>query len=165
MLNKPSLVINTSPLVALAAALEDFQVLGEVVLLVVPGEVIAELENGADRDETARLVKAAAWCVLRPAFLNLPPALQAALGAGEAAVIHTALSEKISTVAIDERKGRRWAALHGLRVTGSLGLLLALRRRGLVPSMTQAIARMKAKGIHLSDDLVSEAIRLEGKEI
>jgi uncharacterized protein len=77
-------------------------------------------------------------------------------------VIHTALSEGISTVVIDERKGRRLATLHGLRVTGSLGLLLALRKKGLGPTIPQAITRMQSKGIHLSDRLVSEALRLAG---
>ncbi len=163
MPNKPLLVINTSPLVALAAALEDFNVLGEVASFLVPGEVLAELESGAGRDETARLVRAASCCLVRPLFTMLPPVLSGALGAGETAVIHTALTEMISTVVIDERKGRRMAAVHGLHVTGSLGLLLALRRRGLLASMPQAIARMKAKGIHLSDDLVDEALKLDSR--
>jgi predicted nucleic acid-binding protein len=162
MPNKPLVVINTSPLVALAAALDDFRVLGEVLSLVVPGEVMAELEAGSERDVAAKLVRAAPFCAVRSAFAVLPPALQRALGAGETAVIHTALAETISTVAIDERKGRRLATLHGLRVTGSLGLLLALRQRGFVPSMQQAIGRMKAKGIHLSEELANEAFRLEG---
>jgi predicted nucleic acid-binding protein len=161
MPNKPLLVVNTSPLVALVAALGDFQVLGEEVTLVVPGEVMAELEAGAERDETAKIIRSAAACTIRPRLAALPSALTGALGDGEAAVIHTALSEKIHTVAIDERKGRRWAGLHGLSVTGSLGLLLALRRRGLVPSLSQAIARMKTKGIHLSDELINEALRLD----
>ena len=126
-------------------------------------KVMAELESGAGRDETARLVGAASWCLVRPLFAMLPPVLSGALGAGETAVIHTALTEKISTVVIDERKGRRMAAMHGLRVTGSLGLLLALRRRGLLASMPLAIARMKAKGIHLSDDLVDEALKLDSR--
>ena len=107
MPKKPSLVIDTSPLVALAAALDDFQVLGEVATLVVPGEVMAELEAGMGRDETAGLVEAAAWCIIRPSWPALPQALRGALGLGEAAVIHTALTEKILTVAIDERKGDR----------------------------------------------------------
>jgi predicted nucleic acid-binding protein len=162
MQNKPSLVINTSPLVALAAALDDFHVLAGVVTLVVPGEVMAELEAGAGLDETAKLVRSAAWCAIRKPFATLPPALLGTLGSGEAGVNHTALSEGISTVVIDERKGRRLATLHGLRVTGSLGLLLALRKKGLGPTIPQAITRMQSKGIHLSDRLVSEALRLAG---
>lgn len=161
MPNKPSLVINTSPLVALAAALDDFQVLGDAVTLIVPGEVMSELEAGAGRDEPAQATRATRCCSIRPAFAVLPTALENGLGRGEAAVIHTALNERITTVVIDERKGRRVAALNGLQVTGSLGLLLALRQRGLVPSLSQLIARMKAKGIHLSDELVAEALRLE----
>jgi hypothetical protein len=82
MQNKPSLVINTSPLVALAAALNDFQVLSEVVTLVVPGEVMAELEAGAGLDETAKLVRSAAWCAIRKSFATLPPALLGTLGSG-----------------------------------------------------------------------------------
>lgn len=159
---KPSLVINTSPLVALAAALDDFGVIGEAANLIVPGEVLAELKAGADRDETAKLVEAAACCSVRAAFNALPPALNSTLGAGEAAVIHTALTEGIGTVIIDERKGRRMAALHGLRVTGSLGFLLALRQRGLGPTLPDAVNRMRTKGIHLSDALVQEALELAG---
>lgn len=162
MPNKPSLVINTSPLVALAAALDDFQVIGEVASLIVPGEVMAELQAGNARDDASIKTKSAPCCFLRASFASLPLALQSAVGQGEAAVIHTALTESIPTVVIDERKGRRLAALHGLRVTGSLGLLLALQRRGLLPSIRPAIVRMKAKGIHLGDDLVNEALRLEG---
>ena len=49
MPNKPLLVINTSPLVALAAALEDFQVLGEVASLIVPGEVMAAMREAENQ--------------------------------------------------------------------------------------------------------------------
>ena len=162
MPNKPSLVINTSPLVALMTGLDDFHVLGEVATLVVPGEVMAELQAGKARDDVAKRIASTPSCAIRANLPSLPLSLQSALGAGEAAVIHTALTESISTVVIDERKGRRTAALPGLRVTGSLGRLFALQRRGLVTSIRPAIARMKAKGIHLSDDLVNEALQLEG---
>jgi len=164
MPTKPSLVTNASPLVALVAALDDFSVVGKVATLVVPGEVLDELSTGAGRDATARIVQGANCCRIRPAYPALPVALASSLGLGEAAVIHTALSEAIPTVVMDERKGRRWAAMHGLQVTGSLGLLLALRRQGLIVSMTEATARMKSKGIHLSPALVAETLKLAGEK-
>ena len=163
MPNKPSLVVNTSPLVALAAALDDFHVLGEVAELVVPGEVMAELEAGADRDQAASIVRSANCCRVRPAFAALPPVFHGVLGPGEASVIHAAMTEGYGTVEIDERKGRRWAELHGLRVTGSLGLLLALRRRQLIPSLRTATDRLAAKGIHLDPALVSAVLELESR--
>jgi len=163
MPTKPSLVTNASPLVALVAALDDFSVVDRVATLVVPGEVLAELSAGAERDATARTIEAAACCRVLPVYPALPVALSSALGLGEAAVIHTALTQAIPTVVIDERKGRRWAAMHGLRVTGSLGVLLALHRRGLVPTVGAAVGRMKSKGIHISPALVAEALALAGE--
>lgn len=158
MPSKPLLVINTGPLVALAAGLDDFGVLEELATLIVPAEVLAELAAGADRDQTAALIRASEFCQVQPPFSALPPVFQAVLGPGEAAVIHTALTAGLSTVVIDERKGRRWAALHGLRVTGSLGLLLVLRRRKLIPSLQAAMERLIAKGIYLDPSLVSAVL-------
>jgi predicted nucleic acid-binding protein len=158
-------VINSSPLVALAAALDDLITLSRVVeRLIVPGEVMEELKAGSGRDAAARLVETSACCVVRPVFAALPVALGGALGRGEAAVIHTALSEGIQTVVIDERKGRRWAELHGLRVTGSLGLLVVLQRQGLIASVEDAVARMRQKGIFLGEGVVREAAQAARKK-
>ena len=74
MPNKPSLVINTSPLVALVAALDDFQILAEAATLVVPGEVMTELEAGVARDDAAKIVRASACCVdTEVSFVKLVP--------------------------------------------------------------------------------------------
>lgn len=151
---------NTSPLIALAAALSDFTVLGEVARWIVPGEVFEGPRAGELRDDTARLVEQAAFCLLRQRFTSLPAKLTTALGRGEAAVIHTALSEGLDTVVIDERKGRRQAMQAGLHVTGSLGILLTLHRRNLTPPMGEVLARMRARSIHLSDALADECLRL-----
>jgi predicted nucleic acid-binding protein len=80
------------------------------------------------------------------------------LDIGEAAVIHTALTEGIATVVIDELKGRRVARLHGLQVTGSLGMLVILHQQRVVPSIEQAIQRIQDKGIFLSERIIQEAI-------
>jgi len=133
-------VINTGPLIALAAALDDLEALAHVVLrMVVLGEVFTECVAGAHHDDTADKVRAATCCDIRPVFSALPPSLLDMLDIGEAAVIHTALTEGITTVAIDELKGRRVARLHDLQVTGSLGMLVMLYQQGVVPSIEHAI--------------------------
>ena len=116
------------------------------MMVVVPGEVFTECVAGAHYDDTADKVRAAICCHIRPVFSALPPSLSDLLNIGEAAVIHTALSEGIVTVAIDEIKGRRVARLHGLQVTGSLGILVTLHQQGIVPSIEQAIQRMQDQG-------------------
>ena len=86
-----------------------------------------------------------------------------ALDRGEAAVIALALAEKIPTVCIDEKVGRRVARLHGLIVTGSLGILIQARQQGLPVSVSASVGRMRQHGIWLSPALEVEALRLAGE--
>jgi predicted nucleic acid-binding protein len=156
---KLPVVINTGPLIALATALDDLEALAYVALrVVIPGEVFTELAAGVYHDDTANKARVTSCCDIRPMFSALPPSLVDSLDLGEAAVIHTALTEGIITVAIDELKGRRAARLHGLQVTGSLGMLVMLHQQGVVPSIEQAIQRIQDKGIFLSERIVQEAI-------
>jgi predicted nucleic acid-binding protein len=156
---KLPVVIHTGPLIALATALNDLEVLAHVALrVVVPGEVFTEFVAGAHHDDTADKVRAATCCDIRPVFSALPSPLLDMLDMGEATVIHTALTEGIATVVIDELKGRRVARLHGLQVTGSLGMLIMLYQQGVVPSIEQAIQRIQDKGIFLSERIIQEAI-------
>jgi predicted nucleic acid-binding protein len=85
---KLPVVINTGPLIALAAALGDLEALAQVaVMVVVPGEVFTECAVGAHHDDTADKVRAAICCHIRPVFSELPPSLWDLLDIGEAAVI------------------------------------------------------------------------------
>jgi predicted nucleic acid-binding protein len=120
--------------------------------------VFTECAVGVHYDDAADMVRAAGCCDVRPVFPALPQSLSDLLDIGEAAVIHTALSEGITTVAIDELKGRRVAQLHGLRGTGLLGMLVTLYQQGVVPSIEQAIQRIQNKGIFLGERLIQEVI-------
>lgn len=157
---KPSPVVNSSPLIALAAALPDFDLLGKIVeRFIIPGEVIEELDAGGLRDSTADLVRRAAWCEIRPKLASADSGLVQRLGTGEAAVITTALADRLPLVVIDEVRGRRAARLAGLRVTGSLGILLELHRASLLPSIKDSLKRMQEKGIHLAEHLIEQTLR------
>jgi predicted nucleic acid-binding protein len=62
---------------------------------------------------------------------NIAAVLLNSLDSGEAAMIQLALNENIQTVCLDEIVGRRMARLHGLTVTGSIGVLLRARYMAL----------------------------------
>src|SRR5689334_10334572 len=119
-------VINTSPVLSLLAAFEkDLSILEHLFgKVVVPQEVFCELAGGAHKDSAAECLQKFAFIEIRPKPIHLPNFLQASLDVGEGAVIQTALGENISTVVIDERKARRVARLAGLKVTGTIGVLL-----------------------------------------
>jgi len=85
------------------------------------------------------------------------------LDLGEASVIQTALEKNVTTVAIDEKAGRRVARLNGLNVTGSLGILVKARKLGLLTNLGHCISKMRIKGIWVSDALVRKSLDTVGE--
>src|SRR4051812_22770787 len=115
---KSSLVVNSSPLIALVAALPDFDSISTIVeRFVVPSEVMGELDAGGLKDDTAMRVRAASWCDVRSTPATTIGQMVSKLGAGEAAVIQTALNEGTVSVVIDEVSGRRAARYRLTRYT------------------------------------------------
>lgn len=157
------LVINTGPLLALTAAehLDTLRALfGRVT---VPFEVVQEIEAGGRTQFALEEFQAASWLDKRATATALPPLLQSTLDPGEAAVVALATSERIATVAIDETVGRRIARLHGLTLTGSLGILIEAKKQSLPVSLRRSIAQMRQHGIWLSEALEKECLRLAGE--
>ena len=124
MPGQSDLLINTGPVLALAAA-GHLQILRKLFAKVtVPYEVVQEIEAGGRTQFAREEFRAASWFDKRSASISLTPLLQSTLDPGEAAVVALAVAERIPTVAIDETVGRRIARLHGLTTTGSLGILI-----------------------------------------
>lgn len=118
------IVINTSPLIAIVAALGDLKILQSLYIDVfVPFEVSQEILLGGFTGLAVNEFQSASWLQKQSSPLNIAPFLFNSLDLGEASVIQLALNKNISTVCIDEAVGRRIARLSGLSVTGSIGIL------------------------------------------
>jgi predicted nucleic acid-binding protein len=160
---RSDLVINTGPVLALAAA-GSLDILRDIFANVtVPYEVVQEIEAGGRTQFAREEFRAASWLDKRSATIYVPLLLQSTLDPGEAAVVALATSEKIATVAIDETVGRRVARLHGLTVTGSLGILIRAKQQGAAITLRTAIAGMRQHGIWLSEALEKECLRITGE--
>lgn len=85
------------------------------------------------------------------------------LDEGEAAVLALATERSARLVIIDERKGRRFAQRLDLTVTGTIGVLLLARERGLVPEIRPLLERLIDAGLYLSPALISAALKLAGE--
>jgi predicted nucleic acid-binding protein len=93
------------------------------------------------------------WLAILPA----PPALHSPhweLDAGERDTIELACSMRADLVIIDEKLGRSHAEFRGLKITGTLGVLLKAKQLGLIPSFKAMAEKMRASGIHYSPELV-----------
>lgn len=152
-------VTNTTPLIALTAATGSLDVLRTLYTrVVVPFEVAEEIRAGGKGAFGLDVFERASWLEISHSPVVLPPHLQNSLDRGEASVIQTALQEGIELVCIDEIVCRRVARLSKLSLTGSIGILLKAKSMGFQLSIPEALNRMRARGIWLSEGVVRFAL-------
>ncbi len=158
-----TIVVNTTPLIALAAAgcFDALPLLYQHVI--VPLEVAGEIRAGGTHGIGAAELNSSAWLEIQTSHAMIPPYLANALDRGEAAVIATALDRGIRLVCIDEIVGRRMARLSGLNLTGSLGILIKAKRRGFPVVIADAARRMHDHGIWLSAQVIASALAAAGE--
>jgi predicted nucleic acid-binding protein len=160
----PELVINTGPLIALCAALEELAVLKSCYhSLCVPHVVAQELSAGPNGSVDLDRIMAVGIFEVARQPVTLSPFLASSLDPGEASVIATAVQLGINKVAIDEKIGRRIARLHGLSVTGSTGMLLKCAKTGAIPDLQACFETMRLKGIWVSEAITREALAQLGR--
>lgn len=150
-------IVNTGPLVALAACgqLELLTVLHRRV--VAPQAVAREFGRGGASDEASFVVPG--WVDVVAVGKPVSPLLLAYLDPGEAEVISLAIELGLPRVLIDERRGRVVARTMGLAVSGSLGVLLKAKREGLLPAIRPSIEAMTAHGVWLSAELCTLVLK------
>jgi predicted nucleic acid-binding protein len=160
------IVINTSPLIALVAAMGDLNILESLYTdVLVPLEVSEEILIGGTTGLAVNEFQSASWLKKQTSLLSISPFLFNSLDLGEASVIQLALDKNISTVCIDEAVGRRIARLSGLSVTGSIGILLRAKREGYPMSIKTAIQKMLNHNIRLSQSVIDFAVKEAGEDL
>lgn len=79
-------------------------------------------------------------------------------GRGEAEVIEYARLHGHLPVLLDDRAARRAAEALGLKVYGTLSVVAMAVKRRQVESFSSAVAKLKAAGLYVSDEVV-ETVR------
>lgn len=159
------IAINTSPLIALVAALGDLRLLEDLYEQVwVSLEVCQEIAQGGSSNFAIAQFEQATWLNKYQTPQQIPPLLLNSLDLGEASVIQLALERQIQTVCIDEVVGRRIARLSGLSVTGSIGVLLKAKPYHPELSVRGAIAKMLNHNIRLSQTVIDFALQQAGED-
>ncbi|MEM6256180.1 MAG: DUF3368 domain-containing protein [Cyanobacteria bacterium P01_D01_bin.156] len=161
-----SIVINTSPLLALIAAWGNLTRLSSLYAeVLVSYEVTQEILEGGVTNFGITEFQAADGLTKLDQPLTIAPFLRNSLDLGEASVIQLALDRSISTVCIDEAVGRRVARLNGLTVTGSVGILLKANQQNPVLSVKAAITNMLNRNIRLSQYVIDFALKQSGESM
>lgn len=156
-------VVNASPLIFLSkAGLLDFLRLVAPCVLV-PEPVAQEIGRRGPNDVTARALLETAW--LKTTVVEAVPVLIQSwdLGAGESSVLALAHANPGMIAIIDDGAGRRCAEMLGVPLSGTLGLVLLARQRGLIPAARPVIAILKQHGMYLAERTIDRALALVGE--
>jgi predicted nucleic acid-binding protein len=158
-------VSDTSPLLFLAK-LDRLDLLRRTAVeIAAPNAVLQEIQQRPD--EASRKLQEAqrSWLKARPVTDKaLVEVLLADLDEGEAEVIALAVELQADRVLLDDLDGRRLARRIGLTPVGTLGLLLAARRQGEIPSLRAEIEKLLECGFRAHEDLVAAVLREAGEE-
>ncbi len=104
------------------------------------------------------------WISIVPSPAGIDPEpLLMQLDEGEKWTLHAARSAGAERLLIDERIGRVVAEQMGLKVTGTLGVLLLAKQRGLIPSFSDSARGMREPGIYFHGGLVERLKRSVGE--
>jgi predicted nucleic acid-binding protein len=156
-------VVNASPLIVLfKGGLADLlpALFAEII---VPQSVWDEVIAGGETDAAARALPGTAWA-RKAAAANRNATVEAwNLGAGESEVLNIALTITNCRAVIDDRAARACARTLGVPVFGTGGMIVLAKRRGLIPSVAEALQKLRDSGLWLSAD-VERLLREHGGE-
>jgi len=159
----PEFICNTSPLQYLhqLGRLEILPALTGQVIIPVP--VIAELAAGRALGCDVPDVRGLPWVAVRQPVSAPALPLAADLGRGEAAVLALALESPDAVVILDDALGRQAAELLGLRMTGTLGLLLDARKQGLILKIAPVLDELDRLRFRVSPATRAAVLKLAGE--
>ena len=157
-------VVDTSPLVFLGhlGRLELLRCVDREVCI--PQAVAAEIAAKSDAAARAVETACATWMQVRQVTDQTALTLvQAVLHTGEAEAIVLATELHAERLVLDDQDARRFAQRGGLKIIGTLGILLAAKQRGAITSLRQDLHTLAGLGLRAHPQLVAAVLQRAGE--
>ena len=160
----PDVICDTSPLQYLHQ-LDLLHILPDLSeQLVVPPSVVEELAAGRALGVSLPDVTLLDWMIVRRPTSEPALPLITDLGPGETQVLMLALESHDAIVVLDDALARQVAETSGIRLTGTLGLLLDAKRTGLIVSVAPLLDQLQALRFRLAPHTRAAVLKLAGEE-
>jgi len=156
-------IVNTSPLFYLHR-LGLLELLNKLYgHITVPEAVEKELKEGQAQGEDVPQLENYPWVEIKS--VSMPRYLQliADLGPGESEVLALATNHPSALVILDDKLARRIAEMQGFRLTGTAGVLVQAKQKGLVPALKLVIEKLLDLDFRLKPDFVKATLELAGE--
>ena len=159
----PDIICNTSPiqylyqlgLLHLLPSLAD--------RITIPTAVAEELDEGRRLGVSLPDVGTLAWVTIRSPRSTPVLRLVTDLGPGETEVLALALETEDPIVILDAALARRAAEFLGLRLTGTLGVLLDAKRKGAIPQVAPVLSELHALNFRVAAQTRTAVLKLAGE--
>jgi predicted nucleic acid-binding protein len=156
-------IVNASPIIVLARMGQVDLLRRLPTVLIIPAAVAAEVEAGP-ADDPGRIWLAGPGRTAIRDDPAMPPSIAAwDLGTGESAVLAWAYRQAECEIVVDDHAARQCGQAFGVRVLGTVGVLLRAKHRGLIEMVGPLLWALPRHGCHIAQSLVREALRLAGE--
>lgn len=150
----PRVIVNSTPLIALCNA-ELLDVLKEIYgEIIIPKAVFDEVT--VKNDSACNQIKNHFdWIIVEEIQDATERKMyKAKLHAGEVDVMILAQSNPLADlVIIDDKAAKKTAKYLGLKVTGTLGVLLRAKKEGIIPSVKEAVNKIQKNGFYIEESI------------
>ena len=156
------IITNTTPILSLLK-IDKLNLLKEIYgEITVPNAVYQEIEKGKHKTYYQDL-KLVDWIKIEQIKNTDSLAFFVDLDKGEAEVLILAKEQKADLVILDEIMGRRYAKRLELNLTGTLGVLLKAKEKGIIDSIREILTELTEKGTWLNPKLIKKVINLSNE--
>jgi predicted nucleic acid-binding protein len=152
-------ISNTTPIISFLKIDKLFLLEKLYQQVIIPSAVFEEIENGKDKPFYKDLTK---YDWIKVQSIKNKPSLKYIfdLDEGEAEVLILADEIKADLIIMDEIMGRRYAKQLDFKLTGTIGILLKAKAKGLVLSLKELTNELIDKGTWLSPSLIAKALKI-----
>lgn len=89
--------------------------------------------------------------------------LEMHIGKGEASAIALALESDDPVLILDDWKARKVAERLGIRVTGTLGVIIKAKKSGIIPSIKPSLKKIRETDFRISEELEKAVLKEAGE--
>ena len=156
-------VSNTTPIISLLK-IDKLEIIknlyGEIFI---PQEVFYEIEAGKNKAFYTDLSKID-WIKIEKINNKKSLSYFLDLDKGEAEAIVLATEKEADLIILDESLGRFHAKHTGLKVTGTIGILLKAKQLGYINKIKPLLLELKTKNVWFSDSFIENALKLANEK-
>jgi len=156
-------ISNTTPILSLLK-INKLEILKELYgQVTIPNAVYQEVEEGKHK-EFYKDLKKIDWLIIKDIKDQNSREYFVDLDDGEAEVLILAKELNADLVILDEILGRRYAKVLEFNLTGTLGVLLKAKEKGIIKSLKELLTELTEKGTWLNPKLIKEVLKISKEE-